>query len=273
MTLLAVNSLSKTFGGGRKGAQSGVEAVVDVTFEVEAGEFLTIIGPSGCGKSTLLRLLAGLEQPDAGQIVLQGQPLPEMADRQGRFGYMPQRDTLLPWRTVLDNVVLGAELAGGGRDAARADARRLLPLFGLDGFENAWPSALSGGMRQRAALLRTFLFGARRPQTSARRPSDTPGHDILLLDEPFGALDALTRRVLQQWLLDVRARFRKTILFITHDIDEALLLGDRLLVFSPRPGRITADLAIDLPHPRGEDTALEAGFLALKRSALAHLKL
>ena len=148
MTLLAVNSLSKTFGGGgRKGAQSGVEAVVDVTFEVEAGEFLTIIGPSGCGKSTLLRLLAGLEQPDAGRIVLQGQPLPEMADRQGRFGYMPQRDTLLPWRTVLDNVVLGAELAGGGRDAARADARRLLPLFGLDGFENAWPSALSGGMR------------------------------------------------------------------------------------------------------------------------------
>ncbi len=258
MTLLAVDSLSKTFEStSRRGSPSGVEAVVDLTFEVEAGEFLTIIGPSGCGKSTLLRLLAGLVQPNRGQILLQGQPLPDASDRQGRFGYMPQRDTLLPWRTVLENVILGAELAGGSRDGARAEARQLLPLFGLDGFEDSWPSTLSGGMRQRAALLRTFLAG----------------YDILLLDEPFGALDALTRRMLQQWLLGVRTRFSKTILFITHDIDEALLLGDRVLVFSPRPGRITADLAIDLPHPRDEDTILSVDFLALKRSALAHLKL
>ena len=258
MTLLEVDSLSKTFEStSRRGSPSGVEAVVDLTFEVEAGEFLTIIGPSGCGKSTLLRLLAGLVQPDKGQILLQGQPLPDASDRQGRFGYMPQRDTLLPWRTVLDNVILGAELAGSSRDAARAEARQLLPLFGLDGFEDSWPSTLSGGMRQRAALLRTFLAG----------------YDILLLDEPFGALDALTRRMLQQWLLGVRTRFSKTILFITHDIDEALLLGDRVLVFSPRPGRITADLVIDLPHPRDEETILSAEFLALKRSALAHLRL
>ncbi|MYC95983.1 MAG: ABC transporter ATP-binding protein [Caldilineaceae bacterium SB0661_bin_32] len=258
MTLLAVDSLSKTFGGGaRRGTRSQVEAVVDLTFKVEAGEFLTIIGPSGCGKSTLLRLLAGLVQPDGGQIYLQGQPLPDASDRQGRFGYMPQRDTLLPWRTVLDNVILGVELAGGSRDAAREEARQLLPLFGLDGFENNWPSTLSGGMRQRAALLRTFLAG----------------YDILLLDEPFGALDALTRRMLQQWLLGVRRRFSKTILFITHDVDEALLLGDRMLVFSPRPGRITADLKIDLPHPRDENTILEPDFLTLKRNALAHLKL
>ena len=258
MTLLAVDTLSKTFsGGGRRSAPADVEAVTDLTFQVDAGEFLTIIGPSGCGKSTLLRLLAGLEQPETGQITLQGQPLPSASDRQGRFGYMPQRDTLLPWRTVLENVILGVELAGGSRDDARAEARQLLPLFGLDGFETAWPSALSGGMRQRAALLRTFLAG----------------YDILLLDEPFGALDALTRRVLQQWLLGVRTRFQKTILFITHDIDEALLLGDRVLVFSPRPGRITADLAVDLPHPRDEDTILNADFLALKRSVLAHLKL
>lgn len=258
MTLLAVDSLSKTFGGGaRRGTRSQVEAVVDLTFKVEAGEFLTIIGPSGCGKSTLLRLLAGLVQPDSGRISLQGEPLPNASDRQGRFGYMPQRDTLLPWRTVLDNVILGVELAGGSRDAAREEARQLLPLFGLDGFENSWPSTLSGGMRQRAALLRTFLAG----------------YDILLLDEPFGALDALTRRMLQQWLLGVRRRFSKTILFITHDVDEALLLGDRMLVFSPRPGRITADLKIDLPHPRDENTILEPDFLTLKRNALAHLKL
>ncbi len=258
MTLLAVDSLSKSFGGSpRRGPHSQVDALVDLTFKVEAGEFLTIIGPSGCGKSTLLRLLAGLEQPDRGQINLQGQPLPNASDRQGRFGYMPQRDTLLPWRTVLENVILGVELAGGSRDAAREEARRLLPLFGLDGFENNWPSTLSGGMRQRAALLRTFLAG----------------YDILLLDEPFGALDALTRRMLQQWLLGVRRRFSKTILFITHDVDEALLLGDRMLVFSPRPGRITADLKIDLPHPRDENTILEPDFLTLKRNALAHLKL
>ena len=258
MTLLAVDSLSKSFGGSpRRGPHGQVDALVDLTFKVEAGEFLTIIGPSGCGKSTLLRLLAGLVQPDRGRIILQGQPLPNASDRQGRFGYMPQRDTLLPWRTVLDNVILGVELAGGSRDAAREEARRLLPLFGLDGFENNWPSTLSGGMRQRAALLRTFLAG----------------YDILLLDEPFGALDALTRRMLQQWLLGVRRRFSKTILFITHDVDEALLLGDRMLVFSPRPGRITADLKIDLPHPRDENTILEPDFLTLKRNALAHLKL
>lgn len=258
MTLLAVDALSKTFSGGtRRGSRGEVEAVVNLTFKVEEGEFLTIIGPSGCGKSTLLRLLSGLEQPDSGQIILQGQPLLDPPNRQGRFGYMPQRDTLLPWRTVLENVILGVELAGGSRDAAREEARQLLPLFGLDGFETNWPSTLSGGMRQRAALLRTFLAG----------------YDILLLDEPFGALDALTRRMLQQWLLGVRTRFSKTILFITHDIDEALLLGDRMLVFSPRPGRITADLKIDLPHPRDENTILEPEFLALKRNALAHLKL
>ncbi len=258
MTLLKVDALSKSFdGSARRGSSSRIQAVVDLTFTVAAGEFLTIIGPSGCGKSTLLRMLAGLVQPDAGSIALQGQPLPDASARQGRFGYMPQRDALLPWRSVLDNAILGAELAGGSRDAARAEARQLLPLFGLDGFENAWPSELSGGMRQRAALLRTFLAG----------------YDILLLDEPFGALDALTRRMLQQWLLGVRARFSKTILFITHDVDEALLLGDRVLVFSPRPGRIAAQLSVDLPHPRNEDTVLETDFLALKRNALAHLKL
>ena len=253
MTLLAVESLSKTFGG--SDGRAGVEAVAELTFGVQAGEFLSIIGPSGCGKSTLLRLLAGLEQPDAGRIVLDGRPLACAAERQGRFGYMPQRDTLLPWRTVLENVILGPELAGGSREGAREEARALLPLFGLEGFEEAWPSALSGGMRQRAALLRTFLAG----------------YDMLLLDEPFGALDALTRRVLQRWLLEVRTRFQKTILFITHDIDEALLLGDRVLVFSPRPGRIAADLAVDLPHPRGEETALSGAFLELKREALGVL--
>ena len=167
----------------------------------------------------------------------------------------PSGTPCCPGARCSTNVILGPELAGGSREAARAEALELLPLFGLDGFENVWPSALSGGMRQRAVLLRTFLAD----------------YEILLLDEPFGALDALTRRGLQQWLLGVRTRFQKTILFITHDIDEALLLGDRVLVFSPRPGRIAADLAIDLPHPRGEDMILDADFLSLKRTVLAHL--
>lgn len=257
MTLLTVDSLGKMFGSPAKGAQHVVQALADISFQVAPGAFLTFIGPSGCGKSTLFRILAGLEQPDTGQIVLQGQPLPTTAERRGCFGYMPQRDALLPWRTVLNNVILGAELSGDSQEQARTEARQLLPLFGLDGFENAWPSTLSGGMRQRAALLRTFLTG----------------YEILLLDEPFGSLDALTRRALQQWLLGVRTRFKKTILFITHDIDEALLLGDRVLVFSPRPGRIMADLSIDLSHPRHEETVLNAAFLAYKRDVMAHLKL
>ncbi|MEM7126489.1 MAG: ABC transporter ATP-binding protein [Chloroflexota bacterium] len=254
--LLTIQNLSKTYGqSSTQRLPRQVQAVVDLSFQVETGEFLTIIGPSGCGKSTLFRLLAGLEEPESGEILLQGIPLPQAAGRRGRFGYMPQRDALLPWRTVLNNVILGAELAGENQDSARNEARELLPLFGLEGFENAWPSSLSGGMRQRAALLRTFL---------ARQ-------EILLLDEPFGALDALTRRSLQQWLLDVRTRFQKTILFITHDIDEALLLGDRVLVFSPRPGRIAADLSIDLPHPRHEETILDKRFLEYKRSVMASL--
>ena len=242
--MLSVAALSKTYHTGPK----DVPALANLSLEVKSGQFVTIIGPSGCGKSTLFRLLAGLEQPDTGQIIVAGQALPAAADRRGRFGYMPQRDALLPWRTVLDNVILGPELDGRSLVEAQAEAKALMPLFGLAGFEQAWPANLSGGMRQRAALLRTFLTG----------------RDVLLLDEPFGALDALTRRELQQWLLEVRARFQKTILFITHDIDEALLLGDEVLVFSPRPGCIVGDIPVDLPQPRSEKLLLTPVFLEHK---------
>lgn len=208
-----------------------VRALDDVNFAAYPGEFITIIGPSGSGKSTLFNLITGLTQPDSGEIRLD---CGIAARRGGRVGYMPQRDLLLPWRTVLNNVILGPELDGRSRRAARRDARELLPLFGLDGFENAFPDTLSGGMRQRAALLRTFLTG----------------RDVLLLDEPFGALDALTRRELQLWLLDVWGRFKKTILFITHDVEEAVFLADRVLVLSARPGRIVRELPVTLPRPR-----------------------
>jgi len=218
-----------------------VQALEDVSLKAQAGEFVTLIGPSGCGKSTLFNIICGLLEPDQGEIWLDG----ELATRRaGRLGYMPQRDLLLPWRNVLDNAVLGPEIAGQSRAAALAEARELLPLFGLEGFERAYPAALSGGMRQRAALLRTFLCH----------------RDVLLLDEPFGALDALTRSELQEWLLEVWERFRHTVLFITHDVEEAVFLSDRVVVLTRRPGRVRAILDVALPRPRQRDLVTTLAF-------------
>lgn len=208
-------------------------AVQDVNLAVDAGEFVTIIGPSGCGKSTLLQLIAGLQQPDTGSIAINGKIL---SNRLGQVAYMPQQDALLPWRTVLDNAVLGPEIQGAGRRKAKQRARDLMPLFGLAGFESAFPAQLSGGMRQRVAFLRTFLAG----------------RDILLLDEPFGALDALTRRELQTWLLQVWEHFHYTIVFVTHDIEEAVYLSDRVIVLSSRPGHVVHELKVPFGRPRYE---------------------
>lgn len=219
--------VSKTFHGNGQ----TVKALEDISLQVMPGEFVTIIGPSGSGKSTLFNLIVGLLEPDTGEICLDGEVCRRRA---GRVGYMPQRDLLLPWRRVLDNVILPLEIGGVPRAEARAHARELLPLFGLEDFAEAYPNMLSGGMRQRAALLRTML---------AER-------DILLLDEPFGALDALTRRELQDWLLGVWHRFGQTVIFVTHDVEEALYLGDRVIVLSPRPGRVIKILEVALPRPR-----------------------
>lgn len=245
---LAVNYISKTF----YDKDQAVPALAEVDFSADAGEFITLIGPSGCGKSTLFNIIVGLTEPDRGEICLNGQPL---LRRTGMFGYMPQRDLLLPWRSVLDNVILGPELAGENLKAARQEATSLLPLFGLDGFGEAYPATLSGGMRQRAALLRTFLTH----------------REVMLFDEPFGALDALTRRDLQTWLLDIWQRFHKTILFITHDVEEALFLSDRVLVMSPRPGRIALDLTVDLLRPRRPNILVETHFIELKARLLTTL--
>ncbi|WP_119068821.1 ABC transporter ATP-binding protein [Aggregatilinea lenta] len=246
---LDVRGVSKTF---RDGGHD-VQALADVSLSAQPGELITIIGPSGSGKSTLFNLITGLAQPDSGEIIINGAPI---GHRTGRVGYMPQRDLLLPWRTVLNNVILGPELDGRPRKEARQRARDLMPLFGLDGFEDAFPDTLSGGMRQRAALLRTFLTD----------------RDVLLLDEPFGALDALTRRDLQRWLLDVWQRFRKTILFITHDVEEAVFLGDRVLVFSARPGRIVRELHVDLPRPRGSLSVVSEDLRRLEAELLDALE-
>jgi len=208
-----------------------VHALEDVSLQVLPGEFVTLIGPSGSGKSTLFNMIVGLLEPDQGEIRIDGEVC---ASRLGRVGYMPQRDLLLPWRTVLDNVVLAPELRGVAPAAARARAAELLPLFGLAEFADVYPGTLSGGMRQRAALLRTILTE----------------RDLLLLDEPFGALDALTRRELQDWLLGLWERFRPTVVFITHDVEEAVYLADRVIVLSARPGRVTTSLTVRLPRPR-----------------------
>ena len=229
-----------------------VEVLHAVDLEAAAGRFVTLIGPSGCGKSTLFNIICGLLEPDAGQVRLGGQAT---GRRAGRVAYMPQKDLLLPWRSVLDNVILGQEIAGVPRARARQEALELMPAFGLAGFERSYPAVLSGGMKQRAAFLRAVLQKA----------------PAILLDEPFGALDALTLAALQEWLLEVWSRFGQTILFITHDVEEAVFLSDRVYVLSPRPGRVSLVLDVDLPRPRERAMVTRADFAAYKACLLAAL--
>jgi ABC-type nitrate/sulfonate/bicarbonate transport system ATPase subunit len=232
--------------------RDGLKVIEDVSLTVRAGEFVSIIGPSGCGKSTLFNLLTGLELPSSGKILING-CAPDL--NKGQAAYMPQNDLLLPWRTVLDNVVIGLEVAGVSRNERYQAAFKHLELFGLQGFEKKYPSELSGGMKQRAAFLRTVLTGK----------------DILLLDEPFAALDALTRLKMQEWLQDVWSGFKQTVLFITHDIDEAIFLSDRIFVLSARPARILMATDISLTRPRTRAHVLSESFLQIKQSIMALL--
>ena len=229
---IAANDVSKAFSG----MHQRVEVLKSLSFQADRGSWTTFIGPSGCGKTTLLRVLAGLIVPDEGEVVVGGREGPGP----GGTAYLPQHDTLLPWRTALDNAVLASEIERRPLRDARAEAAALFAHFGLAGFEAHYPSQLSGGMRQRLALVRTFL---------AKR-------EILLLDEPLGALDPLTRMSLQDWLLDVWSELRKTVVLVTHDVDEALLLSDRVLVLSPRPATVQRELAVGVGRPRGR-TSIE----------------
>jgi ABC-type nitrate/sulfonate/bicarbonate transport system ATPase subunit len=231
-------------------------AVSGVNLKIPKSEFVTLVGPSGCGKSTLFNMIAGLLPPDDdGSLLFGGVP---QRDGQllGKVSFMPQRDLLFPWRTVLDNAILALEVEGVPRKAARERARAMLPEFGLTGFADHYPHQLSGGMRQRVALMRTFLFE----------------RDLLLLDEPFGALDALTRSRMQHWLLDIWARHRRTVLFITHDIDEAIVLGDRVLVMTARPGTIKSETVIDMPRPRDPSIVTSPEFIRIKQGLLAEIE-
>ena len=245
--LLDVRDVTMRFAGA--GGQQ-ITALAGVRLHVETGEFVALVGPSGCGKSTLLSILAGLETQAAGTVALRGDPA---ARRLGRVGYMPQRDLLLPWRTALGNAIAGLEVQGISRAEAKRRARELFATFGLDGFERSYPFALSGGMRQRFA--RTVL--------AAR--------DRLLLDEPFGALDALTRAGLQRWLLDIWGRLGATCLLVTHDVEEALLLADRVYVLTARPGRVRLERRVPLERPRRLEMLARPEIAALKAELLAAL--
>lgn len=230
-----------------------VEALAGIDLDVANGRFVSIVGPSGCGKSTLLKVLAGLLVPFGGEAKVHGE---SVVGRPGRVAYMPQRDLLLPWRKALANAALGAELSGKPQREARDMARELFPVFGLSGFENAWPSQLSGGMRQRLALLRTFLVAS----------------DVMALDEPMGALDAITRSQMHGWLQDVLARERRTVLFVTHDVEEALVLSDEVHVMTPRPGRLARCVEAPWPRPRVPGIVTTREFVERKAELLAALE-
>jgi len=248
-TQLAVEGVSRRFVRRDGGA---TDALVNANLTVGHGEFISLIGPSGCGKSTLFNMIAGLDVPTQGRIMIDGI---DRSGQQGLVGYMLQKDLLLPWRTVLENVVLGLEISGVAKKAAHAIARPLLTTYGLGEFVDRYPSQLSGGMKQRAALLRTILFN----------------RDIILLDEPFGALDAQTREHMQEWLLDLWDDFKKTVLFVTHDIDEAIYLSDRVFVMSARPGRIVAEIPVSLERPRHPSIVTSDEFIRIKTQARAYL--
>src|SRR4051794_33054008 len=242
---LQVDNVSMTF----RTPAGPFAALAPIALAISPGRFASLIGPSGCGKSTIFNIIAGLLEPTRGGVLIDNV---ESTGTIGRVGYMLQKDLLLPWRTVLDNVILGMEIQGVPLRAARERALPLLRRYGLSGFEYLYPSSLSGGMRQRAALLRTLLF-------------DT---DLILLDEPFGALDAQTKLQMQEWLMQLWSDFKKTVVFVTHDVEEAIYLSDEIHVMGTRPGRILESIPVTIPRPRARTTALTPEFIAIKERCL-----
>jgi NitT/TauT family transport system ATP-binding protein len=237
---VALSGVSRAYGGGR------VEALSELSLHVTEGELLAVVGPSGCGKSTLLELICGLQAPDTGRLECAPAVL------------MPQRDLLLPWLSAVDNAALALRIAGMPRARARERARVLFAELGLDGFERARAHELSGGMRQRVAFARTLLSG---------KP-------LLCLDEPFGALDAITRADMQDWLARTLAQEPRTVVLVTHDVEEAVVLADRVIVLSPRPGRVVAEIDVGLPRPgkgAGPRLRTDPALLALRERALSAL--
>ncbi|MCB8883846.1 ABC transporter ATP-binding protein [Acidisoma cellulosilytica] len=241
---LAIRNLNHNFGSFR--------ALNDVSLDIKDGEFVCILGASGCGKSTLFNAVSGLLTISAGQILLDGK---NIAGKPGQVGYMLQKDLLLPWRTVLGNITLGASLTRGAHKADREKAAELAYHYGLGDFLRHYPRSLSGGMRQRVALMRTIAAG----------------RELMLLDEPFGALDSQTRIGMQQWLLEIWREMKRTVMFVTHDVDEAIFLADRVVVMLPKPGRIGWILDIEIPRPRAMDCMTSPAFVEIKRQVMEML--
>ena len=244
MEKLEVKHVSKTFEDG--------PVLDDISITLREGELVCLLGVSGGGKSTLFNIISGLLAPDCGQVLLDGE---DITNRPGRISYMLQKDLLLPYRTVQDNVALPLLLRGVDKQEARAQASAMFAEFGLEGTQKKYPAQLSGGMRQRAALLRTYMFS----------------HNVALLDEPFSALDTLTKSAIHDWYLDVMERIKLSTLFITHDIDEAILLSDRIYLLTGQPGRITDEIVSREPKPRAKDFNLTPEFLAYKKYILERL--
>ena len=245
METLEVRNVSVSF--------DGRKVLDDVSVTLRKGELVCLLGVSGGGKTTLFNVISGLLKPDAGQVLLDGE---DITGKPGRISYMLQKDLLLPYRTIEDNVALPLLLRGMKKKEARKQAAALFEEFGLSGTETLWPSQLSGGMRQRAALLRTYLFS----------------QDVALLDEPFSALDTLTKSAIHRWYLDVMERIHLSTLFITHDMDEAVLLSDRIYLLTGKPGQVTGEIVIDEPRPRRADFNLSPEFLQYKRRIQEHLQ-
>ncbi|MGJ5007203.1 ABC transporter ATP-binding protein [Bradyrhizobium oligotrophicum] len=251
MTTLVIDNVTRIFPA-RQG-HAPTRALEPVELTIGNNDFVTILGPSGCGKSTLLRIIAGLDHPTSGKVLLDGREVTGPgADR----GMVFQSYTLFPWLTVRENIAFGLRERGVPESERNAIADRFIQQIGLKGFENHWPKQLSGGMQQRCAIARAL----------ANDPK------ILLLDEPFGALDNQTRVLMQEMLLGIWERDQKTVLFVTHDIEEAIFLGSRVLVMSARPGRIKADIKIELPHPRSYKVKTSPEFVALKERLVEEIR-
>ena len=244
MKQLEVRGVSKSF--------DGKEVLQDISISLNEGELVCLLGISGGGKTTLFNIISGLLLPDEGQVLLDGE---DITGKPGRISYMLQKDLLLPYRTIEDNVALPLILKGINKKEARAQASSLFSEFGLEGTQKQYPAQLSGGMRQRAALLRTYLFS----------------QDVALLDEPFSALDTLTKSGIHRWYLDVMERIKLSTFFITHDIDEAILLSDRIYLLTGQPGRIADEIVIKEPKPRRSDFNLTTEFLEYKKEILEKL--
>ena len=246
---IEVTDIDKTISG----KNQSVPVLRGVNFHAFEGEIVSILGPSGCGKTTLLNILAGLDDADSGDIDIKGV---QICQRLGSIAYMQQKDLLLPWRTVLSNAILGLEVNGIEKDVARSQALSYFEGFGLTGFEHEYPFALSGGMRQRVAFLRTILLDS----------------DVLLLDEPFSALDALSRVRLQEWFLQLMESIPKTVVLVTHDVEEAVFLSDRIYVMSSRPGEVRDIVTVPFSRPRDFDVVGVDSFVRLKTQLLAAMR-